>query len=54
MKYNGLVAVGGDGLVSEMATGLFLYTCQQKGIDPHDFQTDLPFTQLRIGIIPSE
>ena len=51
---DGVVAVGGDGLVNEVATGLFILSSKTKGFNPHDPEIDLPETQVRLGIIPSK
>ncbi|KAK7082549.1 hypothetical protein SK128_021654, partial [Halocaridina rubra] len=49
---DGVVVVGGDGLVNEVVTGLLLRAAQDAGIDPHQPDVTLPPTQIRIGIIP--
>uniref|UniRef100_A0A0P4W402 DAGKc domain-containing protein n=1 Tax=Scylla olivacea TaxID=85551 RepID=A0A0P4W402_SCYOL len=49
---DGVVAVGGDGLVNEVVMGLMLVACRRAGINPHDPQVQLPATPLRLGIIP--
>ncbi|MPC18732.1 Ceramide kinase [Portunus trituberculatus] len=51
---DGVVAVGGDGLVNEVVMGLMLVACRREGINPHDPQVQLPNTPLRLGIIPGE
>lgn len=51
---DGVVAVGGDGLVSEVVMGLLLVACRRAGINPHDPEMQLPTTHLRLGIIPGE
>ena len=51
---DGIIAVGGDGLVNEIATGLFLISSRNAGINPHKTDVDLPVTEIRLGIIPSE
>lgn len=49
---DGVVAVGGDGLVNEVVMGLLLVACRRAGINPHDAEMQLPTTHLRMGIIP--
>lgn len=49
---DGVVAVGGDGLVNELVMGLLMVSIRRAGVDPHDPQVTLPTTHLRLGIIP--
>ncbi|KAG0696842.1 Ceramide kinase [Chionoecetes opilio] len=49
---DGVVAVGGDGLVNEVVMGLLLVACRRAGINPHDPEVQMPTTHLRLGIIP--
>lgn len=51
---DGVVAVGGDGLVNEVVMGLLLVACRRAGVNPHDSEVQLPATHLRLGIIPGE
>lgn len=51
---DGVVAVGGDGLVNEVVMGLLLVACRRAGVNPHDPEVQLPATHLRLGIIPGE
>ena len=51
---DGVVAVGGDGLVNEVVMGLLLVACRRAGINPNDPEVQLPVTHLRLGIIPGE
>lgn len=51
---DGVVAVGGDGLVNEVVMGLLLVACRRDGVNPHDPEVQLPETHLRLGIIPGE
>lgn len=53
IKLDGIVAVGGDGMVSELLNGLLLRTQKQYGIDCNDSQNVLCQPQLRVGIIPA-
>ncbi|XP_068224473.1 ceramide kinase [Palaemon carinicauda] len=49
---DGVVVVGGDGLVNEVVTGLLLRAAHDSEIDPHQPDVSLPQTQIRVGIIP--
>lgn len=49
---DGVVAVGGDGLVNEVVMGLLVVACRRAGVNPHDPEVQLPATHLRLGIIP--
>lgn len=49
---DGIVAVGGDGLVSEIVTGLFVVASDSQGLNHNDADVDFPSTQIRLGIIP--
>ncbi|XP_071528378.1 ceramide kinase [Panulirus ornatus] len=49
---DGVVAVGGDGLVNELVMGLLLLASKKAGLDPHNPEVALPKTHLRLGIIP--
>ncbi|RXG71013.1 Ceramide kinase [Armadillidium vulgare] len=49
---DGIVAVGGDGLVSEIVTGLFVVAADSQGLSHDDAEVDFPATQIRLGIIP--
>lgn len=51
---DGVVAVGGDGLVNEVVMGLLLVACRRAGVNPHEPEVQLPATHLRLGIIPGE
>ncbi|XP_076056284.1 ceramide kinase [Oratosquilla oratoria] len=51
-RVDGVVVVGGDGLVNEAVTGLLLKEARVQGLDVNDTETPLPVTPLRIGIIP--
>lgn len=51
-RLDGVVVVGGDGLVNEVVTGLLLRAAGEVGVDPHDPEASLPPTVLRVGIIP--
>ncbi|XP_042213687.1 ceramide kinase-like [Homarus americanus] len=51
-EMDGVVAVGGDGLVNELVMGLLMSAARKAGIDPHDPDIILPTTHLRLGIIP--
>lgn len=53
-RLDGVVVVGGDGLVNEVVTGLLLRAASEVGVDAHDPETALPPTMLRVGIIPGE
>nr|XP_045600791.1 ceramide kinase-like isoform X2 [Procambarus clarkii] len=51
---DGVVAVGGDGLVNELVMGLLLVSARKAGLDPHDPEVTLPPTHLKLGIIPGD
>lgn len=51
---DGVVSVGGDGLVNEVVTGLLLVACRRTGVNPHDPEVQLPTTPLRLGVIPGK
>ncbi|KAG7173369.1 Ceramide kinase-like, partial [Homarus americanus] len=53
-EMDGVVAVGGDGLVNELVMGLLMSAARKAGIDPHDPDIILPTTHLRLGIIPGD
>ncbi|CAL4059508.1 unnamed protein product, partial [Meganyctiphanes norvegica] len=49
---DGVVVVGGDGLVNEVVTGLLSHASQLAGIDADNPNANLPSTAIRVGIIP--
>lgn len=53
-EVDGVVGVGGDGLVNELVMGLLLRAAKRAGLDPHDPQVTLPSTHIRLGIIPGK
>ena len=51
---DGVVAVGGDGLVSELAHGLILAAAHSAGVDVNDPTNSFSPTPLRLGVIPGK
>uniref|UniRef100_A0A8D0HP51 Ceramide kinase n=1 Tax=Sphenodon punctatus TaxID=8508 RepID=A0A8D0HP51_SPHPU len=52
-KYDGVVCVGGDGMVSEVMHGLIGRTQKDSGIDQNNPKAPLVQCNVRIGIIPA-
>ena len=54
INMDGVIAVGGDGLISELVKGLFLASTYDNQFDANNPYSNLPLSPLRLGIIPGE
>ncbi|KAF2362289.1 Diacylglycerol kinase catalytic domain [Trinorchestia longiramus] len=49
---NGVLVVGGDGIVAEAANGLIKYAVKVQGAKLNDRTASLPKTSIKLGVIP--